>query len=233
MALSKSRVASAAPGRIVPGQGVPLEDALVGLETRRMLASRAVSVGHLHPPYERADDLLYHLVLDGEDLGLAAVKTVTPDLMAARRIDELHRDADAIAHAAYAPLDDEANVQFARHAGDVYVGAAVLEGRRPRTDFEQPPAGKLGDDVLADSVAEYLLLYIAAEVAERQHADCHADGSRSPAPARGRLECSRRGGLCGAASPAPGVGPARRGRTPLHEQPRRLRQLQSRGRGPR
>src|SRR6516165_9837063 len=115
--------------RIVPRQRVPLEDALVGFEARGRLASRAVNVGHLHPAYERADDPLYNLVLDGKDLRLEAVKMVTPDLMAARCVDELHRDSDAIADATYAPLDHEANVQFARHGSDVYVGAAVLERR--------------------------------------------------------------------------------------------------------
>src|SRR5262249_57920033 len=102
-----------------------------------MLTSGAVSVGHLHSAYECADDPLYDLVLDDEDLFLQAVKSVTPDLMAARRIDQLHRDADAIAHAAHAALDYEANVEFARHVGDVYVGAAVLKRRQPRPDFEQ------------------------------------------------------------------------------------------------
>src|SRR6516225_5556392 len=113
------------PGRVVPRQGIPLEDALVGLETRGMLASRAISVGHHHSAYERAHNPLRDLVLDGKDLRLEAVKMVTPDLMAARRVDELRGDADAIAHAAHASLDHEANVQFARHTGDVHVGAAV------------------------------------------------------------------------------------------------------------
>lgn len=92
-----------------------------------MLASRAISVSHLHSPYQSAYDFLYHFVLHREEFGLAAVKTLTPDLMAGLSVCELHRDADAIAHAAYAPLDYEANFQFGRHAGDVYVGAAVLE----------------------------------------------------------------------------------------------------------
>lgn len=164
--------------RIVPLQGVSLKDALVCREIRRLLAPRAISTDDLYPADERADDSLYDLILHGKELGLQTIEMITPDLTARGGIDQLRRDPDVLPHAAHPALDDEADVQFARHAVDVDLRASVPGGCQAGPDLEHPPAGELGDDVLGDSLADCLLLRIAALAAERKYGDSDADVSQ-------------------------------------------------------
>ena len=101
-------------GRVVPEQGVALEHAFVGVEARRRLPACPLRVGYVHAPDERADDRLHDLVLDREDLGLRAVESFAPDVVAGLRVDQLHADAHAVADAPHGTLDDEAHVELAR-----------------------------------------------------------------------------------------------------------------------
>src|ERR1700733_5010804 len=162
--------------RIVPGQCIAPEDTLVGLKTRRTLAARAIRIGHLNATYQRAHDLLRDLVLDRKDLGCVSVIAIAPDLLPGRGIDQLHSDTDAITQPAYAALDHKSDIELARNAGDRDDGAAVLERGQAGADLQQPPAGKLGDDVLAEAVTEYFLLRIAAQIAKGQYTDRHPGG---------------------------------------------------------
>ena len=104
-------------------QRVALEHALVGIEVRRRLAARAHRVRYVHAADERAHDRLHDLVLDREDLGLRAVVPLAPDVVAGLGVDQLHADADTIAHAAYRALDHEADVQLTRDLRRVDVRA--------------------------------------------------------------------------------------------------------------
>src|ERR1700689_355263 len=90
--------------RIVPGQCIAPEDALVGLKTRRTLAARSVRVAHLNATHQRAHDLLRDLVLDRKDLGCVSVISLAPDLLPRGANDQLHGDTDAITQPAYAAL---------------------------------------------------------------------------------------------------------------------------------
>ena len=174
--------------RIVPGERVALQHALVGIEARRRLAARALDVRDLHAADERAHDRLHDLVLHVEDLGLRPVEPLAPDVAAGLGVDQLHADADAIADAAHRALDDEAHVQFARDLRGVDGGPAIPERGRARSHGQQPPARELGDDVRGDAVAEVLLLRVAAQVGEAaaRRWRCAAAPRRAPGsgPAR-------------------------------------------------
>ena len=59
---------------------------------------------------ERADDRLYHPILDGEDRAQLSVEFFAPDLAAGLPVDQLDADADTFAHAPDAALDHKMNV---------------------------------------------------------------------------------------------------------------------------
>jgi len=157
--------------RVVPRQGIALQHAFVGRQAGRRLAARTPDVARLDPAHQGADDGLHHLVLDFEQFGGRPVELLGPDLGARFGVDQLDRDAHAFAHASHAALDHEPHAQLARDLRGIDFGAAIAERRRPRADRQHVPARHLGDDVLADAVAEELLVRITADVGERQHAN--------------------------------------------------------------
>src|SRR5438552_131822 len=100
-----------------------------------------------------------------------AVIFVGPNMRAGLSLDELSRDAQAIAAFAQAALEHVANAELAPDLLDVDDLALVGEARIPR-DHEQPiDPRQAGDDILDHAVGEILLLGIAAHVLERQHRD--------------------------------------------------------------
>ena len=62
---------------------------------------------------ERADDLLHHLVLGREDVGEFAIEPLGPEMPAVGGIDELRRDAHAVAGLADAALEHKAHAEVA------------------------------------------------------------------------------------------------------------------------
>src|SRR6185437_3943741 len=114
-----------------------------------------------------ANDLVLHV----RDLRHVAVIVAGPQVIAARRLDQLRADADAPAEAAYAALGHEAHAQLAADALEVD-GPAPIAERRIAGDHQQGRKPRqLRDDVLAHAVAEMLLRGIAAEIEKRQYRD--------------------------------------------------------------
>ncbi len=64
-----------------------------------------------------------------------------------------------------------ADIELARHIGDLHALALEGEGGVAGDDEEGRDLAKVGDDVLADPVREILLFGIAAHIGERQDAD--------------------------------------------------------------
>src|SRR5215471_21800635 len=85
---------------------------------------------------ERADDLLHNLVLGREDVGEIAIEPFRPQMPAAASIDELRRDAHAIAGLADAALEYEPHAQVAPDLLHFERPALVDEGGVAR-DHEQ------------------------------------------------------------------------------------------------
>src|SRR4029077_9589401 len=120
---------------------------------------------------ERADDLACDLVLDGEDVGEFPVITVRPDVRARRGVDQLGGDAYPIVDLAYTALDHVAHPQLATHLGDAYRTALVDEGRVARDHQQAGDLREVGDQVLGQPVGEILLLWVGAEIVQRQNRD--------------------------------------------------------------
>src|SRR5689334_1218820 len=92
-------------------------------------------------------------------------------MTAAAAINQLRRDAHARARLAHATFQNVADIQFTRDLGDVDMLSLVDEGVVARDDEQRRYLAEIGDDVLADAVAEILLLRIVAHVDEGQNAN--------------------------------------------------------------
>ena len=146
--------------------------------------------------FSARDDGLRDLVLQGEDVGQVAVVAVGPDVVAGRAVDQLGGDPHPAAGLAHAAFEHVADAELARHLGQTSTDLALeREGGVARDHDQRRDLRQVGDDVLADAVAEILLLGIAAHVGERQHADrdsCAASALR-PGAARAAAGPDQRG----------------------------------------
>src|SRR5262249_9801002 len=95
-------------GEMVPGAQVVLVRRRCGLRSaeRLLLSERQLAA-------QRRRDVLGDLVLDREDVADLAVEALGPAVVAAARLDELHRHAQAITHLADAALEERRDPQLA------------------------------------------------------------------------------------------------------------------------
>ena len=144
---------------------------VIGVQAVRPLPPRALDLcfaqGRLDDTYN-ADR---QLVLDGEDIVERAVVMVGPDVGAGSGVDQLSRDANAVPGFPDAAFEGVAHAQLAADLLQVHRLAPVGEAR-VAGDYEDPfDPGQPGDDVFDHAVGEVVLLWIAAEIGERQHRD--------------------------------------------------------------
>ena len=85
---------------------------------------------------ERADNLLRHVVLHGEDVGQVAIETLRPQMSARGRVDKLCGDPYPVAGLADAALQHVAHAEVPAHLLNVHVPALEGEGRIA-SDHEQ------------------------------------------------------------------------------------------------
>ena len=109
--------------------------------------------------------------LQREDVREAPVEAVGPQLRLVGHLDESRRDADAVALAPHAALDEVVDTQ--RTADRVHRLAASLElhGGRAR-DHPQPMRARAAehrDHLFGHALREALLLRVGADALERQH----------------------------------------------------------------
>src|SRR4249919_1305625 len=72
---------------------------------------------------ERADDVLRHVVLHGEDVGQVAIETLRPKMSARSYVDELRCNPHPVAGLADAALQYEAHAEPLAHLLNVHVSA--------------------------------------------------------------------------------------------------------------
>ena len=80
-------------------------------------------------------------------------------------------DADAVAGFAHAAFKHVAHAEFAPDLLHIDRVPLVGKGAVARDDEEPSDLGQRGDDLLHRAVGEILLLWVAADVLERQHRD--------------------------------------------------------------
>ncbi len=86
-------------------------------------------------------------------------------------VDQLRRDPHTLSNLPYAALQHVIHPQLPPDLAHVQRLALVGEGGSAGDHDQSPQAGKAGDDVLRQPIAEVFLLRIAAQVDEGQHGD--------------------------------------------------------------
>src|ERR1700742_2456657 len=92
-----------------------------------------------------ADDIFGDAVLEGKDVGEGAIVALGPELRATGRVEQLRRDAEAVAHAPYAALKRVPDAEFGRRRAGVATSVAQRKGRAARGDGEAFEAGQRRD----------------------------------------------------------------------------------------
>ena len=165
--LVPAAVADIAADPVLPRHQVEV----VGIGTDRAALLDRLFLLRQQPQLQRIGDRLRNLVLDRENIGEVAVVALGPDMVAGRAVDQLRGDAHAGARLAHAAFEDVSDAELARRVLDVDLLALETERRVARDDRQRRNLRQIGDDVLADPVAEIFLLRISAHILERQHAD--------------------------------------------------------------
>src|SRR5215207_1089849 len=141
--------------------------AVVGVQAFRRLALDSFDFRLFQLRPYRTHHARGHLVLQIEDIFNLAVETINPQVGTGRGIDELARNAHAVARLTYAAFENVAHPELASHLfyvdGPALVGEARIAG-----DHEQlPETRQRGDDLFHYTVGEIFLLRIPAHILKR------------------------------------------------------------------
>jgi hypothetical protein len=137
--------------RLRTGHELPRTE--VGRARQRASALRGEQAG-LDGPGHAAGDLVLH----GKDVAELPIVALGPVMGTGQRIDQLGRDAQALAGPAHAAFEHIAHAQLARDPLHVDDLALVGECRVAGDDEQPADAGEPGDQVLGDSIGKVLLL---------------------------------------------------------------------------
>src|SRR5205085_8689759 len=110
------------------------------------------------------------------------------EVKSCNRLVELRGDTNRVSRAPHAPLENCADVEFARDGADLDVLALEGEGRRASGDLQFINASEGVEYFLRQSIRKILLLLVAAHVHEREHGDGmqrRGEGSRGRAGRNG------------------------------------------------
>jgi len=140
-----------------------------GIQAFQGLAAHPFLLSLAELRHDRAGNGPSDLVLQIEYVREIAVVPLRPDVIPGGRVDELGRDAYAVAATAHAALEHIAHAQLAADAANI-VCAPLVGKRRIACDHHQPlKFRQCREQVLGDPVGEILLVGVIAEVVERQH----------------------------------------------------------------
>jgi len=108
-------------------------------------------------------------VLKVEDIFQRAVKTVSPGMRIAERLDQLSGDVHPASTLSYRAFEDIAYAQFATDL--LYVDGLALVGKARITGDDEEPSypGERSDDLLDHAIGEIFLLGVPAHILERQN----------------------------------------------------------------
>ena len=167
------------PAEVLHPPKVPaLQVAAVGLEVVGLRSSvHGVRAGP-EPGLHRVDDARGDLVLDGEDVDGLPVEPLRPELVAARDVGELRRDAQPDAGRAYAALEHVAHAERTGDGGQVVAVPPRTERRGAGRDADPVDPHQRVHDLLGHTFAEILLVLRRAHVGERQDRDRDLRGRR-------------------------------------------------------
>src|SRR5262249_8838645 len=112
-----------------------------------------------------------HFPLQAQQIDGVPIVRLRPDLALVANVNQVRRHAHAIALAARAAADQIVDTELAADFVGALLGPLVSHGRLPSDDpetFRIEPA-EMDDHLLGDTVAQILLLWVAAAVLDRQY----------------------------------------------------------------
>ncbi len=115
------------------------------------------------------------LALDTEQVAHRTIVALGPEVLVRGHVDELRGDAQLITSTLHTAFEDGADVQLRTDLLDGKRITLVLHAGGARDHVQVLDLGELRDDVLRKSIAEELLVGIAAHVHEGQHG--HGEGT--------------------------------------------------------
>ena len=157
-------------GRVVE-ELAALQIEIIGLDAGRGGLANGVDLGRHQPHLQLFDDGPGDLVLDGENVGQIAIIAFGPDMAAAAAVDQLAGDPQAVAGLADAAFEQIADAKIGGDPLEVLRLALVGEAGVAADHKQAGDLGQIGDDVLGDAFGEIIVLWVAAQIVERQHRD--------------------------------------------------------------
>src|SRR5437762_7863229 len=141
------------------------------LQTLRRFAFDPFYFGLLQRRGYRAHDSHSHLVLQGENIFQLSLESISPEMRAARCIDQLPDNAHPARRLAHATFKEVPHPQLATDLLHIHRSASVSEARVPRDDKQRSKPRQLGEDFFHDTIGEVFLFRVSAHVLKRQNGD--------------------------------------------------------------
>src|SRR6516162_718266 len=112
-----------------------------------------------------------YFILHRKNIGNLAVIGVRPELKPVARSSQIHSNAEVVALAAHASLQDAGDGELPSYRAQVLVPALELKGRRPGHYPHVRNLGEIIDQFFSESVGEILLIFVPAQIDKRQYGD--------------------------------------------------------------
>ena len=119
-------------------------------------------------------NLLRDCVLNVDDVGGVGVDTIAPKQVAGVHVNQLRRDADAIAGAQEAGGQDRRDTHLASGLSGVDLNVLILNDLRRRAHDQGAHAGKFGDHGVGERKLVKAGLRIVADISERKNGNALA-----------------------------------------------------------
>src|ERR1700730_14637466 len=120
---------------------------------------------------QRSHDRTRDVVLDSKHFLHLAVEPIRPEAETVGDFDELGSDAELGAYPTEAAFQYRLHTEGVSDLADIFVAAFERKARRPRRHTEPFDPRQSVQQILADPVAEKLVLRVGAHVHEREHGD--------------------------------------------------------------
>ena len=147
----------------------PAQIIIVSLDVGRGRLLDGALFGFRQHHLEGFGDALRDFILDGEHILKLAVVALRPHGAGGAGFDQARRDAQALARAPKAALEDVSGVQFAPHVRRAHRLVAISEHRRARQHPQVLNLRELGDDIFRDAVAEVFVIFRTGGILKIQH----------------------------------------------------------------
>src|ERR1700738_4108347 len=157
------------PNATLVPEETALQIQLVSFSVRRLQLEERLVTATGQAQLQRGHDRTGDVVLDSKHVLHLAVEPLRPKAETVGDLDELSSDAELSAYPAEAAFQHRLHTKGLSDLADVFVAAFERKARRPRRHTQPFDPRQSVQQILADPVAQKLVLPVAAHVHEREH----------------------------------------------------------------